>query len=497
MLDHWPSSPSKTLLTAGVAVIFGTAAHAFMGSSVLPWRALNWMTFVVLVIPLVGLIKDIVRCPSPWRRFVIVVTAAFVLAFCRYDWALATTAGFVAPPAGQHRFAGTVQSADGVMTALVVADATMDGAALAFPIKVAGKLPTDLLPGDRVTWTGKPRAAAPADRGQGLVLLGKAGWICDATGLKLERAGEWSIARAFGLARAGLRARVATLMPQTEATLLMGLLTGEQSGLPPKVAQAFRNTGTSHILAVSGYNVTQIVNLALVLFVVAAFPHRRALLAAGVAVMSFTWFVGAGPSVVRAALMGALMLLARRLGRRYDAPIGLTSAAAVMLLANPFILRYDLGFRLSFAAVLGLMTFARPLATRLKWLRSRFLIDALSTTLAATLFTLPISLAEFGVLAYVGPLANLLVAPIIGPLMLIGPAVLLASVIVPWGAPVIGLVAWLPLKMLITIVTLCAVVPPWQVKISALDEACLYAALAAMAWHWRRRPSEEDEELAI
>lgn len=429
------------------------------------------------------------------RRFLTVVAAAFVVAFCRYDWALATTAGFTAPPAGTHRFAGTVQSADGVMTALVVADATMDGAAMAFPIKVTGPLPTGLLPGDAVTWTGRARAAAPTDRGNGLVLLGKAGWVSDATGLKLARSGAWSPARAAGAARAGLRARVAELMPQTEATLLLGLLTGEQSGLPTRVAQAFRNTGTAHVLAVSGYNVTQIVNLALALFVVAAFPHRRALLAAGVAVLGFAWFVGAGPSVVRAALMGALTLLARRLGRRYDAPIGLVAAAALMLLANPFILRYDLGFRLSFAAVLGLMLLARPLAARLKRLRSPFLIDSLSTTLAATLFTLPISLAEFGVLAYVGPLANLLVAPIIGPLMLIGPAVLLTSVIVPWATPVLGLVAWLPLKLLVTIIMACAVVPPWQVKISPLAEAGLYAALVALAWHWRARPVDDEEDV--
>jgi competence protein ComEC len=420
---------------------------------------------------------------------------ALAFGFLRYDLALSSSVGFVAPPSGTHDFLGAVETADGMATALVIREVVMDGTALALPMKLISALPTELLPGDRVAWTCRPRAAAPADRSAGLVLLGKPGWLCDAGDLRAVRTGEWSVARVAGATRAALRRRVAELMPQTEATLLLGLLTGEQSGLPNKVMQTFRDTGTAHVLAVSGYNITQVVSLALALFVVAALPHRRALLASGLAVMAFTWFVGAGPSVVRAALMGAMGLVARRLGRRYDAPIGLAFTAALMLLANPFILRYDLGFRLSFAAVLGLMVFARPLAERLKWVRPKFAAEALSTTLAATLFTLPISLAEFGVLPYVGPLANVLVGPLVGALMLIGPGVLLAACVLPWAAPVLGLAAWLPLKLLVTIVALCALVRPLAVQFSTLDEAVMYGVLAVWAWYWRPKPLADDLDI--
>jgi competence protein ComEC len=133
--------------------------------------------------------------------------------------------------------------------------------------------------------------------------------------------------------------------------------------------------------------------------------------------------VGADATVVRAAIMGALFVIAARLmGRPTFAPAGLFTAAIIMTLANPLIL-WDVGFQLSFAATLGLMLFVGPWGQWAEtWLQTslgsdkakqltRLLSEVVFATLAAMLFTLPIILFYFGQLSLVSPVANLFVLP--------------------------------------------------------------------------------------
>jgi competence protein ComEC len=103
--------------------------------------------------------------------------------------------------------------------------------------------------------------------------------------------------------------------PEPEASLLSGILLGIESGISPQIREAFNATGTTHIIAISGFNITIVAGL-FISFFGRAFGSRRGTLAAAIGILVYAVLVGADPAVVRAAVMGGLSLLALRLGRR-------------------------------------------------------------------------------------------------------------------------------------------------------------------------------------
>ena len=129
---------------------------------------------------------------------------------------------------------------------------------------------------------------------------------------------------------------------------MAGLLYGERSGLPLELADNFSRTGVSHIIAVSGYNIS-IVALALMsLFINLGLARPRAFWLVVAGIILFVIFTGAGASVVRAGIMGLIVLLAGQLGRLSRIGNVLIFTAALMLLFNPYVLIWDAGFQLSF-----------------------------------------------------------------------------------------------------------------------------------------------------
>ncbi len=239
-------------------------------------------------------------------------------------------------------------------------------------------------------------------------------------------------------------AQVNSLWPQPEAGLLAGILLGEDHAIPPDLYRAFRDTGTAHIIAISGFNITLIAGVVIALLGRVLGPGWGSLVAAGV-IGGYTLLVGADAAVVRAALMGSLALLARQ-GQRPPHPYtALASAGAMMALWDPRILG-DVGFQLSFAATWGLMRFAEPLARRAHALLRAvlgarpaqrvlpFLHDAVLLTLAAQLTTLPIVAFHFHRLSLVSLIANPIILWAQGPLMLSsGLALMLALIWPPLG----------------------------------------------------------------
>lgn len=198
-------------------------------------------------------------------------------------------------------------------------------------------------------------------------------------------------------------------LPDPQAGLVAGLLVGERAGLTPELDSALRRTGTMHIVAISGFNVAMITSI---LFAVLSFgiSRKRAFWATVGFLIAFVFFVGAGASVVRAAIMGGTVLFSKYLGRTGAGLRLLIFAAALMLVVNPWLLRFDLGFVLSFAATFGLLVFTPPLKQWFKFLPEDFRIrETFSETLSATIATLPFTAFTFGMISFVAPIANLLV----------------------------------------------------------------------------------------
>jgi competence protein ComEC len=186
--------------------------------------------------------------------------------------------------------------------------------------------------------------------------------------------------------------RIQRLLPGDAGALLSGILYGERN-LAEDTAAIFRTAGMTHLIAVSGSNIALVVSLFVPLFLALGYRRKPAIILAGVAVTTFVLFVGAEASVVRAAIMGWLALLARVFGRKAATGRLLIIAATAIVLFDPWALAFDAGFALSFLATWGLLSWAGRVQQKLTWLPEACgLREAFSTTLAATLITTPYSL---------------------------------------------------------------------------------------------------------
>jgi competence protein ComEC len=298
------------------------------------------------------------------------------------------------------------------------------------------------------------------------------------------------------------------LLPDPQAALLTGILLGDDNGLPPELDEQFRVTGMSHIIAISGFNIAILTGVLL-----AAsrpiFGHKRSawFVLAGIAL--YTILVGADAAVVRAAIMGALFVIAARLlGRPTFAPAGLFAAAIAMTLADPYIL-WNIGFQLSFAATLGLMLYVGPWS---RWAETRFrrfadpetanrltrtLSEIVLATLAAMLLTLPIIAYHFGQLSLVSPLANLFILPAQPGVMIWGGVATLAGMVAPAVGQLFAWVAWLFLTWTIGLVRLFAGFPLASVpiSISPLAIVALFASILGLTWYVRQTPERRSDLL--
>jgi len=243
------------------------------------------------------------------------------------------------------------------------------------------------------------------------------------------------------------------IFPDPEASLLAGILLGVDTGLSQSLQQAFKDTGTAHIIAISGFNIAIIAGLFFTLFS-RILGQVRGSIAAILGIALYTFLVGADAAVVRAAVMGGLSLTIRQFGRRNDGLSALMLSAALMTaFMNPNI-PWDVGFQLSFFATLGLILYAEPFQKWAVRVITRYtspgaaqklaapISEYFLFTLAAQLTTLPIMAYHFKRISLVSLIANPFILPVQPAVMILGGvAVLLSLVWLPLGA-VAAFSAW-------------------------------------------------------
>ena len=245
-------------------------------------------------------------------------------------------------------------------------------------------------------------------------------WIAAASigaAAALRTAFPWSPAPgavAFADLRAALGEPLRRLVPEPESGILLGIALGDRASIGPDIAYAFARSGTSHLLAISGFNMTLVAAAAGALLRGRARPAIRAI-ATVAAVVLYSLLVGLGASVARSAIMAAVTALGVAFGRKAAAANGLCAAVAIMLAVDPATVG-DAGFLLSAGATAGLLAFQAPIARRLRRLPT-LVGEGLAATLAATLPTLPIVAGIFGRVSLVSPLANVFAVPLFPALM--------------------------------------------------------------------------------
>ena len=287
------------------------------------------------------------------------------------------------------------------------------------------------------------------------------------------------------------------LFPDPESSLLAGILLGVDTGLSSELQQAFKNTGTAHIIAISGFNISIIAGIFFALFS-RFFGDRRGTLIAIIGIILYTFIVGADAAVVRSAVMGILALWARQLGRRQTALNTLLAVALIMCLWNPLYV-WDVGFQLSFFATLGLILYGTPFsefanriiskyfpastAERAAELFSEFVL----LMLAAQLTTIPIMAYHFQRISLVSFIANPFILPPQPAVMILGGiAVLLSLLWFPIGQ-IAAWIAWPFIVYTIRIVELFDRVPHGTIFLgdfSVWFVILFYAALFAVTFSW-------------
>lgn len=281
-------------------------------------------------------------------------------------------------------------------------------------------------------------------------------------------------------------------LPEPESSLAVGILLGDDRGIPERLDDDFRTTNTSHIIAISGSNISLLV--AMLSASAGRMLGRREAVPLVIAVVAaYTVLVGADAAVVRAAIMGSIVVFGDLAGRPSHAATSLGAAALGMSLWNPGVL-WDLGFQLSFAATIGLLVIGPVLreATRAGVSRGvaperagglvRFLEEAVLLTVAAQLTTWPIIAMQTGQISLVALLANALIVPVQPAVMGLGGLTAAAGSLWPAAGTVVGLAAWPPIAWSIRTVELCADLPyasvTWRMPPAA---AGAYFCLLALA----------------
>jgi len=269
-------------------------------------------------------------------------------------------------------------------------------------------------------------------------------------------------------------------LPETSGALLAGLLLGERSALPPQSDEAFRRAGVYHILAVSGFNVALLAGAVFGGLAMVGIPRRGAAGVAAVVLVGFALVVGGQPSVLRATVMGLLLLAALLLDRESQLVNALALAVLALLLWRPGDL-WEPGFQLSFAATAGIVYLTPRLATAMTdrgW--PVWLAAAVAVSLGAQAAVTPLMLVHFNQLSLIGVGANLAVVPLAGIATTLGMLALLVELVSGPLAALLFQTLWLILLILHALVWIAAAVPAAMVHLPAPGVGTLVAWYAAL-----------------
>lgn len=236
-----------------------------------------------------------------------------------------------------------------------------------------------------------------------------------------------------------------TALPEPQASFAMGLLVGQRSTLPETIKQDILMVGLTHIIAVSGYNLTIILRAGSRLL--GTYSKRLGLLICLSLIAVFLLITGSSASIVRAAVVSVLSLWAGYYGRAFRPSNLILLAAAITAWINPFYVWSDVGWYLSFLAFYGVLVIAPLIASRFHhaWQRS-ILAGVALESICAELMATPFIVYTFGQLSLIGLPANVLVVALIPLAMLLSLIAGLAGMLVP---AVAGWLAW-PAQWLLT-----------------------------------------------
>jgi len=274
------------------------------------------------------------------------------------------------------------------------------------------------------------------------------------------------------------------LLPQPQSSFLDGVILGNRTSLPKNIQKWFADTGTLHILAVSGMNVALVVITFFFFFRLFGISKKLAYLLNIPIIIIFCLVTGCVPSVLRASLMAILFLISRNLLDRDISIYHVIGLAALICLVPCPQMVFDLSFQLSFLAVLGIVYLTPFISEKLLFFLPRWLALIIATTLGAQLATTPLLSCSFHKMSLISLASNAIVVPLVGlitPLGLISFGLNIISYKLAW---LIAYLNYLLITLLLICVEFFASIPYACIPVSSpsfLDIAIYYLVLITIS----------------
>ncbi len=284
--------------------------------------------------------------------------------------------------------------------------------------------------------------------------------VCEAAHIQVDSGNSGNaLLRALFSFKSKCAENISRLWHEPYASFVAGVLYGYRGGLGT-LSTDFNRTGVTHIVAVSGFNITIIASVFAATLLYLLVPRKKAFWIVSFAILLFVLFTGASGSAVRAAVMALLVLLSKQLGRTSRMDNVLILTVALMSLSNPFTLIWDVGFQLSFLSTCGLVYLSPHIQKYFSRVPTFLnLQESLTATLAAMIFTLPLILFEFGRLSIVAVLVNILVVPVVSFIMAFGFATLFSSFVYWPLAKFIAFITYILLAYVVFVVRFFSQLP--------------------------------------
>jgi competence protein ComEC len=294
--------------------------------------------------------------------------------------------------------------------------------------------------------------------------------------------------------RERLSASLARALPEPQGSLAQGILLGLRGNIPDSLNQVFSRTGTAHILAISGLNISIVIAMFLSLGIL-VFGRQRStyIWLALMATWLYALLAGMNPPVIRAAIMGSLFLIAEYLGRQGSAIIALAFAAALMVGIQPQLL-WSVSFQLSFLAMAGLILFYPYFQT---WGRkgvallfrnrekivpiASIITDGFAATLAAIVAIGPLIAYNFGIVSLVALPATFFSLPALPAIIVTTALVAFVGLFAPLMAQILGWLAWLFLSYFLSVVQGFDALPFSSFQVSIISTWHIWGYYAILA----------------
>jgi competence protein ComEC len=283
------------------------------------------------------------------------------------------------------------------------------------------------------------------------------------------------------------------------SSLAVGIITGAKRSMPEELVSDLSVAGLTHIVALSGFNITIII-VAITALLAPFLNRKRLFLVGGLLVFAFVVMTGASASVVRAGIFSLLILLGKTLARKAYQTNILLLTALLMLVINPFILTDDIGFQLSFLAFCGIIYLSPAVKSSIEKSKLKILPEyikgPLIETLSAQIMVLPLISFAFGKISLVAPISNILVLWIIPLAMFLTFVAAIIAWVVPALAGLSAYLAW-PALYYIVIVSKLSSKLPWamiEIDKSSYSVSIIFYLLIFIYWHSQKKMVRNEKQ---